>query len=419
MAEPGTSEFSRLSIGAAIAAAVGAAVTVGPMIVPTFGIFMVAFGKAFGWTRTEFSSVILVTAWIGAIVTPFAGRLIDRFGVRRVMLPGVALFGLALMSVSLVRGKLWELYAFYALVGLTAGVQNAVPYSKLVSLWFQRHRGAVLACVTTAYGISYAIMPQVVRPLIASHGWQSGYIFLGGLTIASLLVLIPLLHAPPSTSAIHLGNEGAAGVTLAEAVRTPAFWMIGVTIFLAVDALVGTLAHAFPMITDRGLSPKLAADVISTVALGSMVGQISFGFVLDRSNSPQVGALYFASALIGASLIHYGAAASALVPGGFMMGVGQGAELGLAAYFVTRYFGTRHFGEIYGWLYAGATVASGLGPLLMGLAFDRLGSYRPMEIAAEISLALAVICVACLPAYRFAAGRSTPPAGTAALAEAE
>ena len=419
MAETGTSEFSRLSIGAAIAAAVGAAVTVGPMIVPTFGIFMVAFGKAYGWTRTEFSSVILVTAWIGAIVTPFAGRLIDKFGVRRVMLPGVALFGLALMSVSLVRGKLWELYAFYALVGLTAGVQNAVPYSKLVALWFKRHRGAILACVTTAYGVSYAIMPQVVRPLIASHGWQAGYIFLGGLTIASLVVLVPLLHTPATASRLYTDSASAPGLTFAEAVRTPAFWLIGAMIFLAVDALVGTLAHTFPMITDRGLSPMLATNVISTVALGSMVGQISFGFVLDRSNSPRVGGLYFASALIGASLIHYGTGAGTLVPGGFMMGVGKGAELGLAAYFATRYFGTKHFGEIYGWLYAGATVASGLGPLLMGLAFDRLGSYRPMEIVAELSLVVAVICVAFLPAYRFAAGRSAAPIGAPSLAEAK
>jgi len=419
MAETGSSEFSRLSIGAAIAAAVGAAVTVGPMIVPTFGIFMVAFGKAFGWTRTEFSSVILVTAWIGAIVTPQAGRLIDRLGVRRVMLPGVVLFGLALMSVSLVRGKLWELYAFYALVGLTAGVQNAVPYSKLVSLWFQRHRGAVLACVTTAYGLSYAIMPQVVRPLIARHGWQAGYLFLGGLVIASLLVLVPLLRAPAGASRLALSGEGTSGVTLAEAVRTPAFWMIGAMIFLAVDALVGTLAHTFPMITDRGLSPMLGTNVISTVALGSMLGQISFGFVLDRSNSPRVGALYFAAALIGASLIHYGTTAAWLVPGGFMMGVGQGAELGLTAYFATRYFGTRHFGEIYGWIYAAATVASGLGPLLMGLAFDRLGSYRPMEIAAEVSLILAVVFVICLPAYRFAAGRQTAPREAGKLVEAK
>ena len=60
----------------------------------------------------------------------------------------------------------------------------------------------------------------------------------------------------------------------------------------------------------------------------------------------------------------------------FLVGLGMGAEADIIAYLTSRYFGLRSFGEIYGYLFATFTLAGALGPVLMGVGFDHLGSYR-------------------------------------------
>ena len=397
-------EFTPASIAAASAAAVGMVVSVGPMIAATFGLFLGAFAKEYHWSRTSFSAVILLTAWIGALATPIAGRAIDRFGARRVIIPGVVWFGLAFMGVSLVHGQIWQLYALYALVGLGASVQNAVAYSKVVSMWFQRRRGLVLGLISVAYGLGYAIMPQALRALLASYGWRTAYVALGGVILAALLILIPFLRTPAKATAAEEELRPVTGDSIGTAMRSAPFWMILTAFFLGVMSLVGTVAHAVPMLTDRGLSLPLAVNVVSLVALGSIVGQLSYGLVVDHIDTPKVGVPFFLCALAGAAIVHWSHSGPLLMVGGFVMGIGMGAEIGLAAYFTGRYYGTRCFGEIYGYVYAAITVGSGVGPLLMGVAYDRLGSYRPMLIASEAALAMVVVILLCLRPYTYGSG---------------
>lgn len=416
-------EFTANSIRAMLAAGVGVMVSIGPLVVSTFGILQSAFGKEYGWSRTSFSLVILLCAVTGGLVTPFAGRAIDRLGVRRVMLPGVALFGLAILGVTLVQGQLWQLYLCYVLVGLTAGVQNMVAYNKLAAVWFQRHRGLVLSFLSTCYGLAAAVIPQIVRPLIDHHGWQAGYWFLGAVVLTSLLVLVPWLRLPrdriaPDTAAsaspkqaIHVRTP--SGLSAKEARSKFIFWLLLLIVVLAVGSLIGTVAQLFPMLTDRGVGRQNATTVLSFTAIGGILGQISYGYLMDRFKTPKMAAPFFACALIGATILHREAAMNALVPGAVLMGIGQGAELGLAAYLTSRYFGTRHMGEIYGLIYAGATIAAGVGPVLMARAYDYTGSYRPMLLASEMALVAVVIFILMLPRYIYPVSGEAPPSTTA------
>jgi MFS family permease len=325
------------------------------------------------------------------------------------MLPGVALFGLAILGVTLVHGQLWQLYLCYVLVGLTAGVQNMVAYNKLASVWFQRHRGLVLSFLSTCYGVAAAIIPQIVRPLIDHHGWQAGYWFLGAVVLSSLLVLVPWLRLPrdritPDTVTSGAVGERrdlqtAAGISAKEARNKFIFWLLLLVVVLAVGSLIGTVAQLFPMLTDRGVSRQNATTVLSFTAIGGILGQLSYGYLMDKFRTPKMAAPFFVCALIGATILHREAAMNALLPGAVLMGIGQGAELGLAAYLTSRYFGTRHMGEIYGLLYAGATIAAGVGPVLMARAYDYTGSYRPMLLASELALVAVVAFILMLPRY--------------------
>ena len=74
----------------------------------SLGLFMEPLNHEFGWSRTQISAGMTLSALIGIPLTPFVGALIDKYGPRRIAIPGVALVGLALAAFSLLTGSLWH-----------------------------------------------------------------------------------------------------------------------------------------------------------------------------------------------------------------------------------------------------------------------------------------------------------------------
>jgi MFS family permease len=107
-----------------------------------------------------------------------------------------------------------------------------------------------------------------------------------------------------------------------------------------------------------------------------LIGRVFTGFFLDRFFGPYVAIILFSGVAVGIALLWSGAGSGLTLLAAFLVGLGMGAEADIIAYLTSRYFGLRSFGEIYGYLFATFTLAGALGPVLMGLGFDRLGSYR-------------------------------------------
>src|SRR5258708_19831386 len=124
-----------------------------------------------------------------AFFAPLNGRLIDRFGARKVILPGTAIFGALLLSSNLLGGKLWYLYLFFAVLGIIQGATSPVSYSVVVSHWFNRRRGLGLGLMMLGIGIGAIIVPFTAQRLIAMVGWRMTYAML---VCATLLIALPL-----------------------------------------------------------------------------------------------------------------------------------------------------------------------------------------------------------------------------------
>jgi cyanate permease len=102
------------------------------------------------------------------------------------------------------------------------------------------------------------------------------------------------------------------------------------------------------------------------------------GFLLDRIHGPYVAAAFFLAPLMGIVLLQASRQEAAV--GTVLVGIGLGAEVDLIAFLLSRYLGMRSFGEIYGYFFAIFMLGAGLGPFVMGVSFDRTGSYNLMLV---------------------------------------
>lgn len=379
---------------AAAAASVGMFIGTTPMVSATASLFIEPITADFGISRTTYSAIMLVPPWIVALLLPWSGRALDRWGSRAVVLPVVLVFGLCQFAMWGVHA-LWQLLLLFGIIGACGSVHTYTAYTKVVSMWFGRHRGIVIGCMIAAgSSLGAATVPQFVRIWIRDDGWRMGYVGMGCIILFyGLPILYFFLREPPRTTVNAAGVMEEAkphfGVTWKEAARTRTFWTIVIALTLSPMAIVGTIAHSFPMLTERGFSPQTAANAISAIYIGGMFGQLASGFLLDRINTSKIALPFFFIALLGVGLMHSTTSPAVLLPAAMMLGVGQGSEFGIGAYMVSRYFGLKNYGAIFSIIMAGANVGVGMGLLAMGLVHDNVGTYGPMRYV----LMTAMTCV--------------------------
>lgn len=175
-----------------LVAGIGLAVHSAPILGFTLGVFLKSFSQEFSWSRTQISFAFTLSALGMTLAAPFLGWLVDRFGARRVILPAVALFGLGTLSLYFLSAHLWHFYAIFLLTGVVGSGTTPVPYSKVISQWFDRQRGLALGLATVGSSVGAFVMPSLAQVLIISIGWRHAYVVLGLLTLGITLPVVGL-----------------------------------------------------------------------------------------------------------------------------------------------------------------------------------------------------------------------------------
>ncbi len=381
-----------------LAAYFGAMVGFGSLLVFTFSIFLKPLTGAFGWSRESVSAAFGFAALTVAVCSPPLGHLLDRFGPRRVILPCMAVFGVAFASLGFLTPRLAHLYATFVLLGAVGNGTTQMGYSRAVSTWFDRRRGLALALVMAGVGTGAMVFPPIAQMLIASYGWRAAYFCLGALVLILGLPLTALFVRERPHAGVR-SNPTLSGATLSEGLRSPAFWILIGTLFLSSISMNGAITHLSPLLTDRGVPARNAALAASLLGLASFVGRLLTGFLLDRFFGPRVG---FCLCAIAAGGIFLLARAGSSLPGmaaAMLIGLGVGAEADLTPYLLTRYFGLRAFSTLYGFTWTAYAIAGAIGPVWMGKAFDATGSYASLLVLLSAATLAAAALLLCLPRY--------------------
>lgn len=358
---------------------------------PATGLFMEPLGKEFGWSRTQLSSGLAISAVISLFFSPFVGSLIDRWGSRRLALPGLVATAAAVTAFSLINGSPVQWICLWAIWGLASLAVQSTVWSAAVASMFSAGRGLALGLTLSGAALAQVIAPPLANWLIASQGWRAAYFWLaigwGG--IALLLSVLFLYDAHDRLKKdIHL-SKGAPpelpGLTLSEAWRNTALWRVAISTFLILTITIAVSVHQFPILVEAGITRQNAAWLASMVGVAGIIGKLVTGTLIDRFHVRWVGGITLASTAIAyPMLLEPIRTPSLIVVGILISGYAAGTKIQLCGYLTARYAGMKNFGAIFGFMTSMIALASGAGTLLAGLAHDIYGSYAPLLIVGAI-----------------------------------
>jgi MFS family permease len=180
-----------------VGAVTGLFVCNGPVLGFTFGVFLKPIMTDMGWTRGTASFALSIGGIFSAIAVPILGRMMDRWSIRRVALPGLVIYAGFMCLLGFSPRSFVIFTMLFALVETTSAIQTPVGYAKAIAAWFDRRRGLALGIAMSGVGLGGFVMPQLARFLIDWVGWRSTYVILGLLTLAIAFPAVALWIREP------------------------------------------------------------------------------------------------------------------------------------------------------------------------------------------------------------------------------
>jgi MFS family permease len=386
-----------------LAAFVGLGLSYAMFTVFVFGILVKPLQAEFGWSRAEMSFALTITNITVVFGSPALGFLVDRVGVKRLLVPSILLMGLAVAAMSLLQGNIWYFYlGFFAITLLGLGTLP-LSYSRVLIAWFDRKRGLALGVALSGFGVGGALVPEVAATMTDLYGWRSAYqLFALMVLLVSLpLVLLVLKEAPPeSDMRQHENQPGAFELSAGAAARSANYWLILASFFLVGIGITSVLSHLVPMLMDRGMSYQSAARAMSTLAFALIFGRMLAGYLMDHFFAPYITAAFIVFGLAGGIvMLALGAVGFQAYVAAALVGLATGSEISEIAYIVGRYFGQLAFGLIYGIMFGAFQLGSAISAPLMGYYHDSHGDYIGALWGVVVLVLLGAVLIAKLSPY--------------------
>ncbi|BAV99823.1 MFS transporter [Lysobacter enzymogenes] len=369
----------------AIGAVFSLAVLLGPM------------GAATGWSRAGLSGAMTL-AFLSMGVAGFGwGLLSDRIGPRAVALAGSLLLGLACVLASRAGSLLQFQLAYGVLLGAAAAAFFA-PIIAATAAAFERRRNLAISLVSAGVGVAPMTLSPLVAWLISHYDWRTTLLIVGVLAWALTLPAVWFVRAAPAAAASTPAPSSAtdtAPATMAQALRSRAFIVLGLAFFACCAAHSGPIFHTVSYAIGCGLPVTAAVTIYSMEGAAGLGGRLLFGTLADRFGAkPVLVAGLFVQALAAVSYLAVnqldGFYAVAIV-----FGMAYGGTMPLYASLARDAFDPRILGGVLGAASLLSSLGMALGPVIGGWLYDRYGSYTWLYIGSMMAgLAAAAIALA-------------------------
>jgi MFS family permease len=367
----------------------------------TIGMLVQPLNEAFGWSRAQASSGILIITSVMFVALPVVGMLLRHIDAWRLATGGLLLFCATMVGVGFSGPSVWTWYLAWAVVGLAYSTCSTLVWTTIVSRSFAVNRGVALSITVSGVGVATVIATLVGAYMLERFGWRAVYFALAGVGLFLLLVLQFVRGKPDGVA----GTTGEARVTPVQATGPEArevltsfrYWRFVLAQVLTSLGVSVTFYHFQAMLHDGGLTPMQAASLAALSGPSVLIGRLTGGFLLDHLPPRLIGTVFFALPAIPAFLmIDYSGSLERAAAAAIIVGVSLGVEGDVSAYLTSRYFGLRSYSIAFAVMSSFSAIMFGVGPVVAGAVFDAFGSYGPMLQVLIVVLLLSGVMIATL-----------------------
>lgn len=357
-------------------------------------VLVVPLEEAFGWGRDGISLAVSINVLLYGLTAPFAAALMERFGIKRVVLFALTAVGSgALLTMAI--DSLWQLVALWGfVVGVGTGSMALVFAASIVNRWFIERKGFVIGALTAAAATGQLIFLPTLSSLAMDYGWRSVSLTVGIAALAMVpLIKVLLPERPASIGAapfgapadwvdvpVPVGNAARLAIsTLSQAFRVKNFWYLTISFFvcgLSTSGLIGT--HFIPAAHDHGMMQVAAASLLALIGVFDVVGTLLSGWLTDRIDPRKL--LFFYYLFRGISLFLLPSILFATIHPSTLVfvifyGLDWVATVPPTILLCRSVLGPERSTVVYGWVFAAHQIGGSIAALGAGIARVKFGDY--------------------------------------------
>ncbi|MBW8867586.1 MAG: MFS transporter [Acidobacteria bacterium] len=356
----------------------------------TPGVLIVPLETEFHWSRTAISAAIAINIALFGLIGPFAASVMDRWGVRRVVLASLALVATAVSFTTQMRTE-WQLTLLWGvLVGSGTGVTSMVLAAVIATRWFEERRGLVMGSLSAANATGQLVFLPLLARFVEARGWRAACVIVAAACVLVFAIVLLFMRDRPQDVGLRRYGEReplpgyappralAPVEALRLAIRSRAFWVLAGTFFVcgaSTNGLIGT--HLIAACHDYGIPQVRSAQLLAMMGLFDIAGTTASGWLTDRYSSRHLLFAYYT--LRGLSLLYlpFTLTTGAHGLGWFAMfyGLDWVATVPPTVRLTGDAFGRENTGVVYGWIAASHQLGASLAAFGAGAIRTGLGDY--------------------------------------------
>ena len=419
---PDTPASWRTLAGAGVLALFGVSALYGS----TFGLFLIPLQQSLGWSRGEIAFSLTLSTLFTPLVAPLTGWVIDKFPLRPLILTGIVLQSANFAAFSFMEGSVAVYYGLCLLLMVTAAGASLLSLAKLVQGWFEKSMGRALGILFACGAVGAIIHPLWTQAVITQFGWRQAFLVMGTLSLlmcglaALMLVRERVPRSPVSVTNEQFNRIGDATLTspvasapqsMAAFLRDAIWWKLALFNMLFALGVGAIFMHFAALLQDRGASPSQAALAMSLVGLGSLLGNVLAGWMVDRMPAARIAVIVMVAPMLATLIIYAGGGLWVSIAAAGLLGLCSGGDNSVSILLARRYFSAETFGRASATQMVAVAAGGGVSPWLAGLVHDRTGNYDFALLMAAACMGGAALAAAWLPEFRPCEATTDKPVG--------
>ncbi|NEQ27024.1 MAG: MFS transporter, partial [Microcoleus sp. SIO2G3] len=284
----------------------------------TAGVLIVPFEQEFGWSRAVISFAVSINLLLYGLLGPFAAMLIDRLGLRRVMVGAMGVLAIGVAATTLMQA-VWQMVLLWGIVvGCGSGIISIVLGTMVVERWFVERRGLVLGVLTASIATGQLLFLPFLAAIVSRFGWRSAALTIAGTALLLIPLIALLMRDRPADMNLRAFGDtretvevapatvktvGATLNSLRQGLRSRDFWLLSASFFVcgaSTNGLIGT--HLIPACIDHGIPEVQGASLLAFMGIFDLIGTTGSGWLTDRWNSRYL--LFWYYGLRGLALLY-------------------------------------------------------------------------------------------------------------------